>query len=270
MKYKFKHGNIKHSRGVTLIELMVGMVLGLLLLVVVGRIFLNTRQTFSAQDSSARVQENGRYALQRLANALRMAGYRQNILVLKKNAFPTGAVVGTDAAGVSTLTVRYTGSSSGGAINNTVQDCLGNPINASNTVTNTFSLITVGAATTKTLKCDVAYSSGTPPLATGNLVEGIDPVNGFVVRYGVDTTGDSVADTYVAAASVGNWGQVVNATVCVMASSGSETGQHANRIDKVPYTITDCLGQPQVYSDGIRRATFATNVFVRNLGTAGK
>lgn len=62
------------SRGFSLIELMVAITLGLLLTAGLVQLFSATRVTFNTNDALARVQENGRFALENLKSALREAG----------------------------------------------------------------------------------------------------------------------------------------------------------------------------------------------------
>ncbi len=64
-----------HQRGLTLIEVMIALGLGLLIVAALGYLFVGNRQAFRVQDSLARLQENGRYALEVLGQDLRMAGY---------------------------------------------------------------------------------------------------------------------------------------------------------------------------------------------------
>jgi len=66
---------LPRQQGLTLIELMVAMVLGLIVLGAVSVIMLNSSQTYKVQDSVARLQENGRFATLFLTRDLRMAGY---------------------------------------------------------------------------------------------------------------------------------------------------------------------------------------------------
>ncbi|HEY0661787.1 MAG TPA: PilW family protein [Lysobacter sp.] len=62
------------QRGMSLIELMVGMVLGLLLLGAVLQVYLSTKMTFNTQDQKSVLEESGRYALEFIARDVRMAG----------------------------------------------------------------------------------------------------------------------------------------------------------------------------------------------------
>ena len=64
------------ARGMTLVELMVGLAIGLFLVAVVSTMYLGSRNTFVAQESGSRMQENGRFAMDTIANDLRMSGFR--------------------------------------------------------------------------------------------------------------------------------------------------------------------------------------------------
>jgi type IV pilus assembly protein PilW len=62
-------------RGFTLVELMVALVITLILLAGIGQIFLSSKKSFNIQESLSRMQENGRYAIEMLAQDIRRAGY---------------------------------------------------------------------------------------------------------------------------------------------------------------------------------------------------
>lgn len=64
------------ARGMTLVELMVGLAIGLFLVAVMSTMYLGSRNTFVAQESGSRLQENGRFAMDTIANDLRMSGFR--------------------------------------------------------------------------------------------------------------------------------------------------------------------------------------------------
>src|SRR5690349_4677422 len=61
-------------KGLTLLELMIAMTLGLVIVAAVGWIYVRTTQTYRLQDSAARLQEGARYAFELISNDLRMAG----------------------------------------------------------------------------------------------------------------------------------------------------------------------------------------------------
>lgn len=62
------------QKGLSLIELMIAMVLGLIVVLGIAQIFVSAKQTYVAQNASARMQEDARYALTRMTQELRMAG----------------------------------------------------------------------------------------------------------------------------------------------------------------------------------------------------
>src|SRR5262245_8963603 len=65
----------RRERGVTLIELMVSLMLGLLLTGAIMQIFLRNRVTYAFNDGLSQIQENARFALDHVANSVRMAGF---------------------------------------------------------------------------------------------------------------------------------------------------------------------------------------------------
>lgn len=73
MSFKLR---ISGQTGLTLVEVMVAMVIGLILLGGVIQIFVTNRVVAKAQSASARVQENGRTALDMLTDEIRMAGFQ--------------------------------------------------------------------------------------------------------------------------------------------------------------------------------------------------
>ena len=66
---------IHSQKGISLVELMISMTIGLILMTGVVQLFLSSRTTFSTQQALARVQESGRLAMEFLAEDIRMAGY---------------------------------------------------------------------------------------------------------------------------------------------------------------------------------------------------
>ncbi len=64
------------QRGLSLVELMIGMALGLIVVAGIVYIYLGSRQSYKMQENMARIQENGRYAMEILGREIRMAGYQ--------------------------------------------------------------------------------------------------------------------------------------------------------------------------------------------------
>ena len=66
----------RHQRGLTLVELMIAMLLGLFLLGGLLQIFISSKQTYRMQEGLSRLQENGRFAIDFMARDIRLAGYK--------------------------------------------------------------------------------------------------------------------------------------------------------------------------------------------------
>ena len=64
-----------YQRGLTLLELLVAITLGLAVITGTIQIYLSTSQTYRTQEALSRIQENGRYALEVLTREIRMATY---------------------------------------------------------------------------------------------------------------------------------------------------------------------------------------------------
>lgn len=64
--------------GLSLIELMISITIGLLILVSLSTLFINQSKSRVELDKSNRMIDNGRYALELLSNNLRLAGYYDN------------------------------------------------------------------------------------------------------------------------------------------------------------------------------------------------
>lgn len=206
------------QRGLTLVELMIALTIGLVLLLVIGTVYLSSRQTFRVQEDNARIQEGGRFALEIIGRSLKQAGYADIPFTGLKVAFTGTAINGTNgAAGVAdTLTTQYDG-----AIGD--RDCEGNAVIAANSIIqNHFNLDAANAE----LQCAGAIAvAPLTPAAPGAAPTGqplLDNVEDLQILYGIDNgigseSGDQSANQYVATPA--NWGQVVTARVCVLIRS---------------------------------------------------
>jgi len=64
------------QRGITLVELMISVTLGLIITLAIGYLYTGSRQTYRLNDNVARMQESGRTAMEMISRDIRMAGYR--------------------------------------------------------------------------------------------------------------------------------------------------------------------------------------------------
>lgn len=65
----------RRCRGLTLVELMISLVLSLVLAAAIVQLFIGNKQTFRTQEATARLQENGRFAMEFITRDMRVAGY---------------------------------------------------------------------------------------------------------------------------------------------------------------------------------------------------
>lgn len=94
-----------YTRGVTLVELMVSMAVGLVIVVALSAVFVSTSASRTEVQRSADVVENGRYALDALAREISQAGFYGPLLA------PTGTVnVLCPAGAASAVVTSWAGS----------------------------------------------------------------------------------------------------------------------------------------------------------------
>jgi type IV pilus assembly protein PilW len=67
--------NVRNIRGLSLIELMIAMLIGLVLILGLVQVFAASRTSYQLSEGLARVQENGRFAIDFLQRDVRMAGH---------------------------------------------------------------------------------------------------------------------------------------------------------------------------------------------------
>jgi type IV pilus assembly protein PilW len=83
----------RKQSGFSLIELMIGLVLGLFVTGIVITVFTQSKRNYNQDEEIARLQENGRYAMQLLSRDLAMAGFLGNMQI----ADDVTVILGTDS-----------------------------------------------------------------------------------------------------------------------------------------------------------------------------
>jgi len=181
MNLRANHSKSGRQRGMGLIELMVGMTIGLIVLGALGYFFLGSIQANRTHDDISRMQESGRNAMEMMGTAIRQAGYRADADV----AFVGTPLEGTNgAAGATdTITLRFYQQDGGEA------DCAGSTVN--NPMTYAFAV-----NGSQQLTCN----NGT----TTNVV--VDNIEDMQIEYGIDANKDGVIESYTATPA--NFGQV--------------------------------------------------------------
>ena len=86
-RHPAKSPSRSRARGLTLIELMIAMVIGLVVLATAGAMLIGSSASRRQTELSADVIENGRYGLDMLSRELSQAGFYGTLVV------PTGSTV---------------------------------------------------------------------------------------------------------------------------------------------------------------------------------
>ncbi len=277
--------NSTHSQqqGLSLIELMIAMTMGLMLTVSLGYILIGSQTTYRSQSSSAGVQDTGRMAMEVIGRNLRAAG-RIEIIPLSSDDRVTlpGAAVpisGTNntinvntggnpaSRSADTLTVQYQLSNLNGV---DVEDCNG----SSGSELTLDQLTTLAGIPSScgsagnvackygTVRNQISLDAGDMELeCLGNgsataqpFAEGIEDLQ---FLYGLDTDGDDAVNSWQAAVP-GNLAQIVAVQVCIMVRS-----QNAGAVN-TPQTLRDCSGTSFTAGDTRLRRTFTSVFTLRN------
>jgi len=275
----------RRQRGVTLIELMVSIVIGLLTIAVALGALLVSRGVSGSVSDAAQLQQRAAYALRVIGQQVRQAGSMQLNLATEVPGWNdpddsengpapfqatdhvafmstgysaiTDVVSGTD----DSLTIGYLNywePNAGGDKKNTLfRSCLG-----SGAVNNT-----IGGVKTPNTRITSTFSLDSGQLTCSDGASGPQPliqnVAGFQVRYLVQQPGQAGAPAmfYAKAADIqdqGNWNQVYAVEVC-LDLFGDE------RMDLKDLTYTDCDGTSAPF-DGRLHMVFRNTFQIRSQG----
>jgi type IV pilus assembly protein PilW len=101
----------RYVAGVTLVELMIALVIGMLLTVGAASVYLQSRSSYKVNDAAARLQETVRYALDIIEPDVRLAGYWGFVsdpLTIVGRAAPAAAATTIDSATTSNCGTNWT------------------------------------------------------------------------------------------------------------------------------------------------------------------
>ena len=175
--------------GVTLVELLIAMLLGLFLVGGVMLIFSETKQAYRYQAGLAQVQEQGRFAINFLTKSVRVAGFPGD------NMPPGNKIEGTDGASDS-ITIRLRDDT----------DCRDVP--------------TTGVAVNQFRINNANLECSGDGIAWDIFVPNVEEMQ---ISYGEDIDADGVANRYVVATDGPNWANVVTARVSLLVRSSDNT-----------------------------------------------
>lgn len=250
--------NTHPPRGMTLIELMISIVLGLLLVAVVIQIYVGSKATYNKQEDLSRLQENGRVALDVIGRVARISGFKSNPAADLSTLFPSTApaITGTPGAGSSSdsLIIRFQGSGNGaGTADGSVVDCLGATYDSNVTIYNQLYLASNATTGRSGFFCDTSDDS------TVNGVEVISEIENMRFLYGVDISGDGVVDYYVPAGLVPNWDQVASLRIGLVAATPNLINP---TLDTSTYNVAGITYDP--VDDRRSRRLYSMTIALRN------
>ena len=242
---------MKTQRGVSLVELMVSIAIGMLLLLGLGTIFFSVNQTSQLRHGLSDLQNNERMAMIFLRTSIHNAGYYPNpISSTAATQFPTDGSsfaagqtlfgTGSGVGGADTLSVRFAAAS--GVTSS--QGCSAT-LNPGDLYRDDFSVSVPGG----NLICtETDKTTGTAPVSV-TLITGLSGMN---VQYGVDPactgsvteylTANLIASsvwTGVCTPPLGSQVKTVNVTLTfnnpLAGQAGQSTHQTINITETIPY-----------------------------------
>ena len=234
-----------------MVEILVGLALGLMLVTGVADMVGGSRQTSRAERSLLEMQASGRIASEVISREVRKAGFRSDRDRSVADLFPVATTPFLTAGGVvagatsnSEISVRLQGSGDG-----FTADCLGNAVAEGATLWQTLSL------SGDELRCRTRNITANTDqtLAMASQIEAIS------VTFGEDTDGDGYADIYRANAAVTDWARVASVNVQLRVRS-SEDG-----VADAPQAYLGFDGTAVTPSDRRLRRTYSSVVALRNL-----
>jgi type IV pilus assembly protein PilW len=238
-------------RGLSIVEIMVGLAVGLVLVAGMSNLVLGSRQTSRIERNLLEMQTIGRIGIDFVGREIRNAGFRANRERSLADSFPvaatpflTAAAVVAGEAPAGGLTLRFQGVG-----DNWSSDCLGNLAARGDDVWESIWL--QGAQ----IQCRVRNRT-TNTDQTLALIPQIEALN---VTYGIDDDGDGFADAYRAAAAVADWSRVASVNLALRVVS-SEDGLAAT-----PQPYLDFDGAAVTPNDRRLRRSYSTVIALRNL-----
>ena len=258
-----------HQKGLSLVELLISMLLGLILTAGALQMMLASQEIYQATDTLSRIQENGRFALNFLAKDIRMAGHNTSENAQGK-AFWDGACGATDPC-----------TANGAAVGDSDQigilmdpsndlDCIGNALGGEDTVIANVYYVDDSPADPliSSLYCrgfDLAannwISAGQP------LVDGVENMQ---ILYGVtDPAANNTITNYISADAVHilanadpeSWGEIGAVRISLLLNNGQARGNGNNQ-----QHLFDLLDAPTFdVTDQHNRQVFSTTITINNI-----
>jgi type IV pilus assembly protein PilW len=229
-----RSGVLSAQAGFSLIELMIVILISMILLLGLTSVLMGTKQTFTAQNQLAQLQDNERMAMTLMTSVIQTGGYFPTQATnTPAQALPASGnfAVGQSIYGVAgdQIYVRYVAGT-----NDNVMDCTGQTNTGASPVTDVNTLYVAN----NQLVCQVTVNgvAGTPV----GLVNG---VTGMTILYGVDTNNDLSTDQYLTASQMtaAAWNTVTSVQITLTFANpltGTGTGTSATTTGVLTLTRT--------------------------------
>lgn len=207
--------SVLHQQGLTLIELMIALALGLFIVFTAMGLLVASKAGYVMQDQQAQIQETGRYAIEILSRAVRQAGYENwhsAAMPTQVDATFSASVIGRDAMTLKKTTPALDSLTSANVVNGSdvlalrffgddvygeegaILNCAGLPVAATGAEQErgwSIFFVARDSAGEPELRCK--YQSKTSWNADA-IARGVES---FQVLYGIDADGDGVAEQFL-------------------------------------------------------------------------
>lgn len=265
--------------GLSLLELLIAMFIGLFLLVGISSSYLSSKKNSIIRNQFSILEDNGRLALEVMTRTLEHTGYTSAAGVPLSAKFIQAADLPITSSGCeggdqsvknpAIITSSTADNSNGDSIgviylgdSNISTDCSGGPLpencqldpdkGSSINPSKIYSSFFLDAATNE-LKC-----AGSRVDSVETIAEGVENIQ---ILYGVDVDveGDRIVDRYVNADNVGPyWNSIINIQIAILVRSPREV---KDKSEAITYTLLDT---PVATNDRYQRAVFSTTISLRN------
>jgi type IV pilus assembly protein PilW len=209
---KMQGSMLTRQKGLTLVEILIALLIGVFLTAGVIQVFIGTKQTYRMQDALSRLQENGRLAMELIGRDIRSGDYRECPTMASVASAITGTngTVQTNRALDAPDTINLTWQTRPNPTTN-FKPCPSTSIN--NSGFDIRSTASCKAPDGSTSKC-LYQSVGTPAV----LVEGIENMQ---ILYGIDTDTkpDGIPNYYTSAFATATdplWQKVVTVRISLL------------------------------------------------------
>tara|TARA_R110001599_G_scaffold64023_3_gene178841 strand:- start:459965 stop:460942 length:978 start_codon:yes stop_codon:yes gene_type:complete len=214
-----------HQDGLTLIELMIAMALGLLIMLTATGLLLSSKAAYISQNQIATVQESGRYAVQIISRAIRQSSYppiNKTAMLVPLPSEVAASIDGRDSMTLKKSAAGLQSSTSAGAVNGSdilALGYFGDDIDGkgNGSMLNCAGIVTPALTEDEALEAQRSWSiffvakdgEGEPELRckykTANgwnadaIVRGVESLQ---VLYGIDASGNGIPDYFINANTV--------------------------------------------------------------------